>query len=168
MIIERGLTKSPFCLKMDIIKHIESLISSYIEENDLFIVEISLKPSSRGLRLLILVDGKPNVTIDQCAFISKMVGREIEEKGLIDTAYHLEVSSPGMDKPFKVKEQYIKNVGRVVQVIDNEGAEYKGELLSITDTGILLKKEVAKKGAEPIETKLSFDQINKTKLVISF
>ena len=48
--------------------------------------------------------------------------------------------------PFRVIEQYYKNEGRKVEVIDNEGAKFTGKLKNVTSGGFELETEVKVKG----------------------
>jgi ribosome maturation factor RimP len=48
----------------------------------------------------------------ECAQVSRYVGFKLEEENVIEEAYNLEVSSPGIDTPLMLVRQYTKNIGR--------------------------------------------------------
>src|ERR1700744_6674434 len=80
-----------------------------IERPDLFLVDVKLHSNGK---LIILVDGDSGIGIAECAQISRYVGFRLEEENAIETAYNLEVSSPGVDTPLTQLRQYTKNIGR--------------------------------------------------------
>jgi len=157
-------------LKRDM--QIEDRVRELVEEkiadrDDLFIV--SIKMHGNGV-LEILVDGDRGIAIEDCVQISRHVGFHLEEENVIDRAYRLEVSSPGVDAPLSSLRQYQKNIGRVVRVIDLEGTKREGKLLAVEEQDILIeevKKEKGKK-ATVQEAEIPFDNIKETKVLISF
>src|SRR5580700_11055826 len=99
---------------MNIEKRVTELVEEKIAEKpNLFIVDI--KMHSNG-KLIILVDGDSGVGIDDCASISRHVGFRLEEENVIETAYNLEVSSPGIDTPLTTIRQYLKNIERNLSI----------------------------------------------------
>jgi ribosome maturation factor RimP len=106
------------------------------------------------------------ITIDECAdlhrHIEKNLDRNVED-------FELLVSSPGLDMPFSVIEQYRKNEGKKVEVVDFEGARFTGLLKNVTEGGFELVAEVKVKG-KPRETKeLSFnlEQVKSARVVLT-
>ncbi len=151
---------------------IEQRVIELIEEKiadrpDLFLVEA--KMHSNG-KLIILVDGDQGVAIQDCAAISRHVGFHLEEENTIDTAYNLEVSSPGIDTPLSLFRQYQKNVGRSLAVKLKDGSRLEGKLIKAEAGQVLIeeiKKEKGKK-AQTVERELAFDNIAESKVLISF
>ena len=82
---------------MDIEKYVAELVNGQIaDRDDLFLVDVKFVP---GGKLSILVDGDQGISIQDCAAISRHVGNTLEEENVIETAYNIEVSSPGIDTP---------------------------------------------------------------------
>jgi ribosome maturation factor RimP len=153
---------------MNIEKKVKELVEEKIADKpNLFIVDI--KMHSNG-KLVILVDGDNGVGIDDVAGISRFVGFKLEEENVIETAYNLEVSSPGLDAPLKSIRQYIKNIGRNLAIKMADGTKREGKLSSITEDAIVIEEKVKEKGkrAEVIEAVIPVDQITETKVLISF
>ena len=153
-------------------QHIEKRVIELIGEKiadreDLFIVSVKMRPNKI---LEILLDGDNGVNIDDCAQVSRHVGFHLEEENVIDSAYRLEVSSPGIDANFVNIRQYQKNIGRTVQVKLSDNAKVEGTLLAADDGKISILQKIKEKGkkAQEVETELPFDQIKATKVVISF
>ncbi len=143
---------------------IKGQVKEYINGTGLFLVDVRL--SSTG-RLTILIDRHEGVTIDDCASLSRWINQKIgEEAG----NYELNVSSPGLDMPFLVIEQYRKNEGRIVDVEDLEGNRQKGLLINVTSGGFDLQTEKKQKGkaSEITVSHYNYDEVKSVKIVISF
>lgn len=146
------------------------LVEKHLPDESHFLVELSMGTKGEQTTLNILIDADQGVTIDTCAKVSRAVSDEIEAKELIDNAYRIEVSSPGVDYPLSSKRQYQKNIGRTLKVSLEEGKEAKGKLTNVTDQGIVLlvaKKEKGKKATEE-ETSIPFEDIKKSVVQVSF
>ena len=153
---------------MNIEKRVKELIEEKIADRpELFIVDI--KMHSNG-KLIILVDGDNGIGIDDCVAISRHVGFHLEEGNVIDTAYTLEVSSPGIDWPLTSNRQYLKNVGRNLAIKMADGTKREGKLSGITEDAIIIEEKIKEKGklAKVVESVVPINQITETKVVISF
>src|ERR1700685_172937 len=111
---------------MNIEKRVTELVEEKIADRpDLFLVEV--KMHSNG-KLIILVDGDKGIGIADCAAISRHVGFHLEGENVIDQAYNLEVSSPGIDTPLTLPRQYVKNIGRQLAIKIADGSKREGKL----------------------------------------
>ena len=148
---------------------IQEIVSAAIEEKEAFIVDLSVSPSNR---INMLIDSVKGFTIDDCVEVSRLIesklDRDVED-------FELEVSSAGLSEPFKVKEQYQKNLGEEVETITKEGIKIKGVLSDVTDTDFeieeskMVKVEGKKKKQNVIEKhRFAYDQVKSTKIVIKF
>ena len=142
---------------------IEKLVMEYIRGTDLFLVAVRVSSSNK---ITVLADTNKGITIDECAglhrHIEKELDREVED-------FELQVSSPGLDMPFGVIEQYYKNEGQKVTVMDNEGLKYSGIIKNVTKGGFDLATEIKVKGKakEIKDVPFNFDQIKSTKIVLT-
>ncbi|MET1056755.1 MAG: ribosome assembly cofactor RimP [Pedobacter sp.] len=149
-------------------KRVIELIEEKISDRpELFLVEVKMLPNNK---LIIHVDGDEGISIQDCAAISRHVGFHLEEENTIEKAYNLEVSSPGVGEPLKLKRQYQKNIGRELSVKLAGGEILEGKLLEMNDTAITIEAKVKEKGkkAQLVETSIDFDKIIETKVLISF
>lgn len=143
-------------------KKIKALAEKAIEDfDDLFLVDIKVKGNTGNQKVLIFVDGDNGVSIDQCGRISRQVGEEIEEEDFMVGKYTLEVSSPGLDFPIVLHRQYVKNIGRNLEVETNEGDMVEGELLEVNKGAIVLKHKAENRSLE-------FEEIKQSKVKVSF
>ncbi|MBB6273482.1 ribosome maturation factor RimP [Pedobacter cryoconitis] len=153
---------------MQVEKRVIELVEEKISDRpELFLVEVKLLP---GNKLIIHVDGDQGISIQDCAAISRHVGFHLEEENTIEKAYNLEVSSPGVGEPLKLKRQYDKNIGRELSVKVAGGDIMEGKLLDVNEQSITIEAKVKEKGkkAQLVETSLDFNNIIETKVLISF
>jgi ribosome maturation factor RimP len=169
---DEGALKSPLFYRRMI--GLEEKIKAYLEEivadPQYFIVDIVISGNDK-VKIVVLLDGDEGVSIDYCASVSRQLGHRMEEDGVLEKAYVLEVSSPGLDHPLTNLRQYEKNVGRNVKVDTTDGKSIRGELLEAKEDFILVNQEIKEKGKKKIkleETKVSFENIDKTKVLVSF
>jgi ribosome maturation factor RimP len=80
---------------------------------------VDLQWNRRGRRwvLTLFIDHEGGVTLDDCARISRQVGERIEVDNLIDQAYTLEVSSPGLDRPLRTLADFERFLGHLVRIV---------------------------------------------------
>ncbi|MFH0758276.1 MAG: ribosome assembly cofactor RimP [Bacteroidota bacterium] len=136
-------------------KAITELVQAHIEGSNVFLVEVAIKA---GNAIRIHVDTPEGISIDQCVKISRFLNdrldRDVED-------YSLEVSSPGLGAPLKVKQQYEKNTGRSIEVYMTGGERVEGKLESVHEGHIVLR-------IHGKEAEVRFDKIKKAKAIISF
>lgn len=101
---------------------------------ELFDVEFVKEGSLWYLR--VFIDKETGITIDDCEAMSRAVEKVLDEKDPIPQAYILEVSSPGIDRPLKSKEDYERYSGKTVDVKLYKAADGQKEF-----QGVLLGKE---------------------------
>ncbi len=114
-------------------EQVEEIIKSQILGNDYFLADVRVQP---GNVITVLVDKYAGITIEECVAISRkletLMNREKED-------FELNVSSPGISRPFKVIEQYIKNVGRLIEVVDKQGKKIVGKLIDVKNDEITIE-----------------------------
>lgn len=153
---------------MQVEKRVADLVEEKIADRpELFLVEVKMLPNHK---LIIHVDGDEGISIQDCVAISRHVGFHLEEENVIEQAYNLEVSSPGVGEPLKLARQYKKNIGRTISVKLNEGKKKEGKLLEVTENNLLIEESVKEKGkkAVTIQTEVPFNDILETTVLVSF
>ena len=132
-----------------------------------FLVEIRVKPTNN---FKIFIDADEGINLSGLIEYNRKLYRQIEESGMFpDGNFSLEVSSPGLDEPLKLKRQYKKNVGRFVEVTLLDGTKKEGKLIEATEDGILIEWEEGKgKKKETKQETILFDQVKTTKIQIKF
>lgn len=142
---------------------IEKLVNEFIKGTGIFLVAVKVSTSNR---IMVLADTMKGITIDECAelhrYVEKNLDRNIED-------YELQISSPGLDSPFKVIEQYYRNEGSKIEVVSKEGQKMTGILKNVTEGGFELETErkVKGKALEIKDVSFNFDQVKSAKVVFT-
>jgi len=150
-------------------EQVQDLIQDKLDETGCFVVELEI---GEGNAISLEIDSLKGITVQDCMSFSRAVehnlDREVED-------FELQVSSPGLDKPFRVKEQYQKNIGRNIKVVRVEGNVVKGELKEVNEDDIVVEYsykeriEGRKKKQTIIEQEeIKFNNIKETTVIISF
>ena len=144
-------------------KTIQLLVEEFIKGTGLFLVAVKVSSSNR---ITVLADKNEGITIDECAAIHRHIENKLDRE---KEDFELQVSSPGLDLPFGVIEQYYKNEGNKVEVINNEGSTYTGKLKNVTDGGFELETELKIKGRtkELKDLSFNFDQLESTRVILT-
>ncbi len=169
---ERGRKSPLFLKKMLDRKYILELIDERIAEldNGLYVVELNI--SASNVIHVELDKIKGGVSVNDCVSVSRNIEHNLDRE---KQDFELHVSSAGLDKPIRHINQYSKNIGRSFKVVMNDGEKYEGELMKLTETGIVVKqislqKSVEKRRKIQVEEilELPFSDIKESKIVISF
>ncbi len=144
-------------------EEVRKTIEQKFESTDKFVVEVKVKA---GNHITVLLDSDTSIIIDDCIAVTRLIesvfDRETED-------YNLIVSSAGIDQPYKLLRQYLKNIGREVDVTLLDKTTYAGKLLAADETGITVYRKTKVKKVETEETRqIPFSEIKKTKEIISF
>ena len=142
---------------------IKTLVNDFIAERDIFLVDTKVSTTNR---ITVLVNKPEGITIDECVMISKHIEANLDRE---KEDYELKVSSPGLDMPFKVRQQYEMSIGRPIEVVDIEGKKTRGILKNVQGEGFEIESEKNfGKRKEPVEISFNFDEIKTVKEVIRF
>jgi len=95
---------------------IKQLVLPILREEDLELVEIRFLHSGPAWSLRVFVDKSGGVTIDQCASISRRISDRLDTTDIIAHRYVLEVSSPGLDRPLRNREDFERKIGEEVKI----------------------------------------------------
>lgn len=144
----------------------KSTAESLIGNTDCFVVDVMVRGAKNNLKVQALIDCDSGLDIDACADFSRKLSARIDDLDLIQEKYILEVSSPGIDHPLKLKRQYVKNVGRTLKVTLKDNKTLEGQLVEANNDHICIKEETKKEGIK--EYNISFDEIKETKVQVSF
>lgn len=161
---------SPLFINMINKKKVLELVDQRFKEldNGLFIVHLSISKSNS---IKIEIDKhEGGVSVSDCMAVSRNVEHNLDRE---EQDFELHVSSAGIDRPLRVLPQYIKNIGRTVELLLKDGSKIEGVLkeasskeLEIETTDIV---KVGKKKESVVENKtFAMEDINETKIVITF
>ena len=137
---------------MKIKEQLEVLLNPMLDEDNIFLVDIIIKPSKVSQKITILLDSDEGITIQECTSISRRLAKQLEELEVFSEAYTLEVSSPGLDQPLILLRQYKKNLGRNLKVTLKTGEIVSGVLTEADENTVTLQlPEPKKKSKVPVD-----------------
>ncbi|HTH54550.1 MAG TPA: hypothetical protein VL728_00805 [Cyclobacteriaceae bacterium] len=158
---------------MDLKEKIKELTVASLANPAHFLVDVVVS-KHKPMKFTVILDGDSGITIDDCANVSRAVNDSLES--LIEDQYFLEVSTPGLDHPLKLKRQFEKNKNRKLKVHRQDKSIVLGTLQEVTEDKIVIEAEI-KDGNLPagrhgkFETKameIPFAEIEKAFVTVSF
>ena len=166
--VRRG-RKSPLFMRMVNQAKVKELLTEALDENpSLFLIDLMFLKDNR---IKVIVDGDNGVPLSECVRISRNIEHNLDRE---EVDFALEVTSPDIAHPLKVKRQYKKNLTRTLKV-KTETQEYEGVLTEVGEEEITLEWKAREpkpigKGKHTVEkiAKISFDDIKEAKVKIIF
>jgi len=116
------------------------------------------------------MDGDNGLPIEKCVYFNRKLYKLIEEKAWYPEGdFSLEVSSPGVDEPLQMHRQYVKNIGRNVEIIFNDDTKKEGKLTAVAEADIIIEHTTGK-GKKAVTQKLviPFNNIKTTTVQTKF
>lgn len=80
------------------------------------LVEVQLRTEQIGLVLRVIIYKEGGISVGDCSAVSREVAPLLEVEDIISKAYHLEVSSPGLDRPLRTERDYSRNIGKKIKL----------------------------------------------------
>jgi ribosome maturation factor RimP len=129
----------------EIIRKVADIVEPVLRDDLLELVDIEFHPTGRRWVLRLFVDKEGGVGIRDCERTSREVGRLLDVEDVIEHPYVLEVSSPGLTRSLKRKQDFDRSVGkrcRIVTTAQIEGrTEFRGEIIASTEEDVELRDE---------------------------
>ena len=167
---EIGDQRSPILLQADMVDKakIEELVKEKLDEKA-FLVDVQVSAANV---IKVFVDSFDGLPINRCVEISRHLEKNLDRE---KEDFELLVSSPGLTESFRVKEQYLKNIGREVEVVTADNTRRSG-ILKEAEPGFILLETSAREKVEGHKKKqlivrehqIDYSDIKSAKVVISF
>jgi ribosome maturation factor RimP len=120
---------------------IEDISKKICADMHLAVYDIDEKMSGKGRIIIVYLTKIGGVSLDECARFSRVLGEELETFDLIPERYFLEVSSPGLERPLKLKSHWVSAINEKVAVQFQEEDEKRsvmGTLLEVNQDTVTL------------------------------
>ena len=126
----------------EVVERIRTVAEPILAERGLELVEVEFQREGRGWILRLYMDRAGGVTLGDCQQVSEELGDHLDVEDLIDHPYHLEVSSPGLDRPLTREADFLRYAGKAVRITTHEAVEgqrnFRGRLAGLEDGMVLL------------------------------
>ncbi|HEV7320288.1 MAG TPA: ribosome maturation factor RimP [Ensifer sp.] len=124
-----------------------------------------------GLTLQIMAERNDGtMTVEDCEEISKAISPVLDVEDPVDKAYHLEVSSPGIDRPMVRKSDFFRWQGHLLKcetsVLVDGRKRFRGKIVAVDDDGFRLERDQAAYGEEPVVV-IPFTTLAEARLILT-
>ena len=143
---------------MSLNEDISAAIRPIIEATGNYLEELTITSAGKVKILTVIVDSDSHLNLDQITAVTKEISEVIETlEELGDTAFTLEVTSPGIDRPLTKPRHWRKNLDRLVKITMTSGQDIQGRIGEATEAVVLVNDQ-----------KVSFEDIKRAVLEIEF
>jgi ribosome maturation factor RimP len=143
---------------MPLNEEISAAIRPIIEATGNYLEELSITSAGKVKILTVIIDSDTHLNLDQVTAVTKEISEVIEAlPELGESAFTLEVTSPGLDRPLTKPRHWGKNLDRLVKIIMTSGQEIQGRIGEATETTVLVDSQ-----------KVSYEDIKRAVLEIEF
>ncbi|MQB46332.1 ribosome maturation factor RimP [Rhizobium sp. ICMP 5592] len=159
LIVETGLDQ-----------RIAAIIEPVLVGMDFRLVRVRLM-NQNGLTLQVMAERNDGtMTVQDCEAVSTAISPVLDVEDPVDKAYHLEVSSPGIDRPMVRKSDFVRWNGHIVKcetsiLVDNR-KRFRGKIADVTDDGFTIERDQVAYGEEPKVT-IPFSTLADAKLILT-
>lgn len=149
--------------KETLIFELKKIVDDYLEARGMVLVDIIYRYEGNSLILRILADkAQGGITLGECTVLNKEIGDILDQGDIVQEKYILEVSSPGLDRPLKTKNDFLRCLKKKARFFFNQAVsgklELEGVIADVKEDSLSLQA-----GASVVEIPLS--KINKAKQV---
>lgn len=155
-------------------RRLAALIEPDLQAAGVDLEDVEVVAAGKRRLVRVLVDKDDGVSLDDVALVSQRISGVLDENPDADailgsTAYVLEVSSPGVDRPLTAPRHWRRAAGRLVRVVRLAGDEVVGRVLSADDVSVSLAQvDVDSAGAAASHHPVRFDEIKSARVQVEF
>src|SRR5436853_3319925 len=156
------LAKGPFAMPpANVVDAVRAIASRVAASYGLEIFDVQFRREASGMVLRVRIDrpgpaatAEESVSVEDCARVSRDLSAVLDVEDLVPTAYTLEVSSPGLDRPLRHADDYRRFSGRRAKLVMREAVDgqkyFKGRLGGVDDEAVLIDAEDGRRHRVPI------------------
>ena len=123
----------------------EELLKPIIEEYRFELVDVEYVKEGSEWYLRAYIDKEGGITVADCELVSRRMSDLLDEEDYVEGSYIFEVSSPGLGRPLKKEKDYIRSMGKEVEIRTyraiNKEKEFYGILKSYDDNNVTIEME---------------------------
>jgi ribosome maturation factor RimP len=145
----------------DVVGQIRSMASRVAAGYGLEIFDVQFRREAHGMVLRIQIDrpgpaatAEDSVSVEDCAKVSRDLSAILDVEDVVPSAYTLEVSSPGLDRPLRHADDYRRFAGRRAKLVMRQAVDgqtfFRGTLGGIDDGQVLIDADDKKRHRVPL------------------
>jgi len=134
---------------MSLSDKITELVQPAVESAGFFLEDVHVVSPGKHRIVTCSVDGQTPLNLDQVTSVSRDISEILDAADFMDdTAFTLEVTSPGVDRPLTLGRHWKKNINRLVKVVKHDGSVINGRITSVEESHALLSEDIKGKSKE--------------------
>src|SRR5438034_9512075 len=144
-----------------VVEQVRSVATRVAAGYGLEIFDVQFRREAPGMILRVQIDrpgpaasAEESVSVEDCARVSRDLSAVLDVEDVVPTAYTLEVSSPGLDRPLRRADDYRRFAGRRAKIVMREKIDgqgfFKGRLGGIDGTDVLIEGDDRKTHRVPL------------------
>ena len=152
----KGSTLSP-----DVVEQVRTVAARVAASYGLDIFDVQFRREAAGMVLRIQIDrpgpaatAEDSVSVEDCAAVSRDLSAMLDVEDIVPTAYTLEVSSPGLDRPLRTADDYRRFVGRRAKLVMRQAVDgqtfFRGRLGGVEGDRVVIEAEDQRRHLVPI------------------
>jgi len=145
----------------DVTEQVRNVATQVAHTYGLDIFDVQFRREAAGMVLRVLIDrpgpaatAEESVSVDDCAHVSRDLSAMLDVEDIVPTAYTLEVSSPGLDRPLRHADDYRRFAGRRAKIVMREAVDgqtfFKGRLAGADGQNVLIDGDDGRRHQVPI------------------
>ncbi|WP_417414393.1 ribosome maturation factor RimP [Hoeflea sp.] len=149
---------------------IAEIVEPVIEALGMRLVRVR-QSGQNGLTVQIMAERNDGtMSVEDCEAVSRAISPVLDVEDPVEKAYHLEVSSPGIDRPLVRKSDFVRWEGHLARcdasVLINGRKRFRGYIRDVTDTGFSVERDQPAYGEENLAV-IPFSALAEAKLVLT-
>jgi ribosome maturation factor RimP len=151
---------------MSLSEKITELVQPVVESAGFFLEDVHVVSPGKHRIITCVVDGHTPLNLDQVTSVSRDISELLDAADFMDeTAFTLEVTSPGVDRPLTLARHWQKNLNRLVKVVKQDASVVNGRITTIEDSQVILIEDIKGKSKEHI---VRFADVKRATVEIEF
>jgi ribosome maturation factor RimP len=134
---------------MSLSEKITELVQPAVEKAGFFLEDVHVVSPGKHRIITCIVDGLTPLNLDQVTTVSRDISELLDAADFMDdSAFTLEVTSPGVDRPLTLPRHWHKNLNRLVKVVTQDGSVVNGRVTTVEDSSVVLIEDIKGKSKE--------------------
>jgi ribosome maturation factor RimP len=145
----------------NVAEQVRNVATRVVQTYGLDIFDVQFRREAAGMVLRVLIDrpgpaatAEESVSVDDCAHVSRDLSAMLDVEDIVPTAYTLEVSSPGLDRPLRHADDYRRFAGRRAKIVMRESVDgqtfFKGRLAGADGQTVLIDGDDGRRHQVPV------------------
>ncbi|MDP2121273.1 MAG: ribosome maturation factor RimP, partial [Hoeflea sp.] len=149
---------------------IAEIVEPVIEALDMRLVRVRMSGQNGNTLQIMAERNDGTMSVEDCEAVSRAVSPVLDVEDPVEKAYHLEISSPGIDRPLVRRSDFVRWEGHLARcdasVLINGRKRFRGFIRNVTETGFSIEREQPAYGEDNLSV-IPFSALAEAKLVLT-